>query len=96
LVIWLVCAAYQRVCPRHQPVVYVQGGIPRLAGYLSILINRMVVKVYLAGNHAFAGMRLPDAAMEPAISQCRWLGSLDRSGQGVGAESVGLSVGSPF
>ena len=71
--IWLACAAYLHVRPRHQRWSTSKAAYLALAGYGSSLINPMVVKVCLAGSHSSSSMAAPGAAMEAAISQCRWL-----------------------
>jgi hypothetical protein len=95
-VIWLVCAAYLQVRPRNQRWSTSKAAYLALAGYGSILINHMVVKVYLAGMHSSSGMQLPRRGHGAGDLPVPMAGSVDLSGQGVGAESARWSGGSPF
>ena len=88
--IWLVCAAYLQERPRHQRWSTSKAAYLALAGYGSTLINRMVVKVYLAGMHSSSGMWLPRPNHGAGDLLVPMAGSVDRSGQGVGAESATL------
>jgi hypothetical protein len=94
-VIGLVCAAYLKVRPRHQRWSTSEAAYLASAGYGSILINHMVVNGYLAGIHSSSGMWLPRPNHRAGDLLVPMAGNVDRSGQGVRAESVRWSGGSP-